>query len=78
MECQYCKKAIELFPYKCKFCLNDFCKDHYLPEKHNCGSLKRFKEETQRLRKQGKAGFRGPKSEYLSEMNFFGNPDDSK
>jgi len=42
MICEYCKKEIESLPFKCSFCSQKFCKDHRLPEKHDCESLKQY------------------------------------
>ncbi len=32
-------------PFRCKFCDDQFCRDHRLPENHNCPGLERFKKE---------------------------------
>jgi hypothetical protein len=42
--CSYCG-AQETMPFKCKFCGDQFCSDHRLPENHECIGLKKFKEE---------------------------------
>ena len=42
--CAYCHKKFTEFPFTCKFCGNDYCSDHHLPENHNCAGLKKYKE----------------------------------
>lgn len=32
-------------PYTCKFCSQDFCSKHRLPESHDCEGLRKWKEE---------------------------------
>ncbi len=44
-ECAYCGKKISL-PFKCKFCGQEFCMEHRLPENHDCPKLKEFKEKS--------------------------------
>ena len=40
-KCHECDKKVDsLIPFKCKHCGNLFCKDHYLPENHNCPDFK--------------------------------------
>ena len=34
--CYYCKVKIIDIPYRCTFCGMIFCKEHRLPENHNC------------------------------------------
>jgi predicted nucleic acid binding AN1-type Zn finger protein len=41
--CSYCS-AIETMPFKCKFCGEEFCGNHRLPENHECIGLMKFKE----------------------------------
>ncbi|MHA1989419.1 MAG: AN1-type zinc finger domain-containing protein [Candidatus Hodarchaeales archaeon] len=36
--CFFCQKR-EMLPYVCKYCMNSYCTDHRLPEKHNCKDL---------------------------------------
>ncbi|MHA1982865.1 MAG: AN1-type zinc finger domain-containing protein [Candidatus Hodarchaeales archaeon] len=36
--CFFCQKK-EMLPYVCKYCMNSYCTDHRLPEKHNCKDL---------------------------------------
>ena len=43
--CFYCKKTINDLPYNCKFCGNENCSDHRLPESHNCEGLEKWKED---------------------------------
>ena len=35
-KCYFCKIHLIDLPYKCKFCGMKFCKEHRLPENHNC------------------------------------------
>jgi hypothetical protein len=35
-KCYFCKNQLKDLPYKCKFCGMKFCKEHRLPENHNC------------------------------------------
>lgn len=32
-------------PYTCKFCSQEFCSAHRLPENHDCEGLRKWKEE---------------------------------
>jgi len=32
-------------PFKCKFCNEQYCRDHRLPENHECAGLEAFKRE---------------------------------
>jgi len=34
--CEYCGKEIGFLPFRCKYCGGVFCKDHRLPENHEC------------------------------------------
>jgi hypothetical protein len=43
-ECSYCGSK-ESLPFKCKFCGEQFCGDHRLPENHNCYGLETYKKE---------------------------------
>lgn len=43
-ECSYCGSK-EPMPFRCKFCGGVFCRDHRLPENHNCHGLETFKKE---------------------------------
>lgn len=43
-ECAYCRGS-ERMPFKCKFCHEQFCGDHRLPENHKCAGLETFKKE---------------------------------
>ncbi len=43
-ECVYCG-SLERMPFKCKFCGEQFCGDHRLPENHECVGLETFKRE---------------------------------
>ena len=52
-KCSYCDKEFNSLPFKCKFCGEEFCIEHQLPENHECegldkwkrGELKKFKKE---------------------------------
>ncbi|MCK5698259.1 MAG: hypothetical protein KAH93_00275 [Candidatus Aenigmarchaeota archaeon] len=43
--CAYCHKKFSEFPFTCKFCGNDYCSDHRLPENHKCAGLEKYKEK---------------------------------
>ena len=34
--CDYCNEEVGYLPFKCKYCGGTFCKDHRLPENHDC------------------------------------------
>jgi hypothetical protein len=34
--CEFCGKEIGYLPFRCKYCGNQYCKDHRLPENHEC------------------------------------------
>ncbi|TFF94624.1 MAG: hypothetical protein EU543_00775 [Promethearchaeota archaeon] len=34
--CEYCGKEIGFLPFQCKYCGGVFCKEHRLPENHEC------------------------------------------
>jgi len=41
-QCHQCGNELDsLLPFKCKHCGELYCKDHYLPENHNCPNLPR-------------------------------------
>ncbi len=42
--CHYCGDQ-EVMPFTCKFCGERFCREHRLPESHECIGLQKFKEE---------------------------------
>lgn len=42
--CRYCNRKI-LNEFMCKFCGNEFCNEHSLPENHNCKGLKKWGKE---------------------------------
>jgi|Deesub1362A_J573_1020465.scaffolds.fasta_scaffold00005_123 hypothetical protein len=46
--CSYCGVK-ETMPFKCKFCGEQFCGEHRLPENHECYGLQRFKEERSKM-----------------------------
>lgn len=35
-KCYFCKNHLINLPYRCKFCGMIFCREHRLPENHNC------------------------------------------
>jgi len=37
-KCSYCS-AEELLPFTCRYCGDKFCREHHLPEKHECTGL---------------------------------------
>ena len=43
-KCSYCGSN-EPMPFRCKFCSELFCRDHRLPENHDCHGLETFKKE---------------------------------
>jgi len=34
--CEHCSERINFLPFKCKYCGGAFCKEHRLPENHQC------------------------------------------
>ncbi len=46
--CDYCKKKFIALPFKCKFCGQEFCDYHRLPEDHHCLGLAMRKEQLQK------------------------------
>ena len=34
--CEHCSEKINFLPFKCKYCGGAFCKEHRLPENHQC------------------------------------------
>lgn len=40
-ECDECSSEIEGMPYRCNYCGSSYCKDHRLPENHNCSGSAR-------------------------------------
>lgn len=46
-KCAYCS-AKERLPFRCKFCGEQFCGKHRLPENHSCIGLEKFKEESRK------------------------------
>ena len=45
--CSKCGK-VETLPFTCKFCGNEFCTKHRLPEDHDCVGLAMYKERAGR------------------------------
>lgn len=39
VDCDYCGKKIQGFPFKCRYCGGTFCQDHHLPEEHDCARI---------------------------------------
>lgn len=39
--CEECGERIEGMPFRCKYCKNNFCDIHRLPEDHHCGGINR-------------------------------------
>ena len=80
--CTYCKKTLEELPYTCKFCKEEFCSDHRLPEKHECEGLKKYKENKEKVYFKEKLGnkkrkrlpkhyYHPPKQPLLSKIKGF-------
>ena len=46
-ECEICGEY-DYFKYECQFCKRLFCKEHHLPEEHECQALEILKEKCQR------------------------------
>lgn len=38
-ECDYCFKKIDGLPHRCRYCGENHCSEHLLPESHNCSGL---------------------------------------
>ena len=34
--CEHCGEKIDFLPFKCKYCGGSYCKEHRLPENHQC------------------------------------------
>ncbi len=34
--CEHCGEKIPFLPFKCKYCGGAYCKEHRLPENHQC------------------------------------------
>ena len=52
-KCALCKKEIaSLDKYHCKFCQQDFCSAHRLPESHNCWETRMYREFSDEMRAQ--------------------------
>ncbi|MEM5777693.1 MAG: CAP domain-containing protein [Candidatus Aenigmatarchaeota archaeon] len=49
-----CNKELEFLPFTCKFCGQDYCAKHRLPESHRCYGLEKYKEM---IRKENKPLF---------------------
>jgi len=46
MTCQFCGKE-EFMPFTCRYCGQQFCGEHRLPENHFCSKLQRGKHQTE-------------------------------
>lgn len=44
--CEYCGKEIGYLPFKCKYCGGTFCKEHRLPENHECTFERKHRPST--------------------------------
>ncbi len=42
VRCAFCSTD-ELLPFNCSYCNQKFCREHHLPEKHNCRHLTKEK-----------------------------------
>lgn len=45
-KCNECGESVSM-PFTCKFCGEQFCSDHRLPENHDCGDLEAYKADKQ-------------------------------
>ncbi|MHA1734419.1 MAG: AN1-type zinc finger domain-containing protein [Promethearchaeota archaeon] len=36
VDCDYCGEPLTYLPFRCKYCGGNFCKEHRLPENHDC------------------------------------------
>ena len=57
--CEHCGEAINFLPFKCKYCSGSYCKEHRLPENHQCTfELKSIPITTSNLREaSSKSGY---------------------
>lgn len=46
-KCNKCKRNISDLYFNCRYCHQNYCSKHRLPEDHNCGGLERLKESNQ-------------------------------
>ena len=46
--CHYCGKTLYELPFKCHRCGHIFCRDHHLPENHNCSGHHRHEHTSQK------------------------------
>lgn len=62
-KCFFCGKPFTELPFRCNYCGNRFCSDHYLPENHNCPKLskKDWGVYQQEQIRKGKTVFPPPK-----------------
>ena len=44
MKCDYCKKNIDSLPHQCRYCNKVHCKNHLLPENHDCKNIPKTNE----------------------------------
>lgn len=56
MECDHCGRDLASLPYTCKRCGRDFCREHRLPEAHDCHQLKLEQAERALKREAGEDG----------------------
>jgi len=46
-KCSKCKRNIQDIYFNCKYCHQNYCSKHRIPEDHNCEGLKQYKEKNQ-------------------------------
>jgi len=57
-KCNKCNRNIQDIYFNCKYCHQNYCSKHRLPEDHNCEGLKQYKEKNQeRWKKEIEQGF---------------------
>jgi len=50
--CFLCKSRVGLLGFKCKFCKNNLCTYHRLPEDHNCPNIDLAKNKYKEMNKK--------------------------
>ena len=72
--CNFCGRKFKTLPFKCKFCEQDFCDSHRLPEDHSCLGLAARKEQIKsRLQRGGKISYE-PQVRKEIKMKFDDSP----
>jgi membrane associated rhomboid family serine protease len=69
--CEHCGEKINFLPFKCKYCGGSYCKEHRLPENHQCTfELKYIPSITSKLNEtQSKSGYsRGTSRDFKKYM----------